>query len=82
LIGFDPPRLAGDLDVCGMRRLVAAQHNGRPAHSFRSDQSDLDLGFVGLDGDDRGDAGIHEIDGVDPPVWPFDLVSDRDRKGR
>ena len=63
-----------------MRRLVAAQHDGRPGHSLRSDQSDFDLGFVGLDGNDRSDAGAHEIDGIDPPVRPFDLVPDRHRK--
>jgi hypothetical protein len=63
-----------------MRRLVAAQHHGRPGHSLRPDQSDFDLGLIGLDGNDRGDTGLHEIDGIDPPIGSFDLVSHGDRK--
>jgi hypothetical protein len=64
-----------------MRRLIAAQHDCRAGHALVPDQSDLDLRLVCLDGDDRGESGVHEIDCIDPPVRPFDLVPDRHGKG-
>jgi hypothetical protein len=51
----------GDLDVGGMWRLVATQHHRYPAHALPANEADFYTRLVGLDGDDRGDAVLHEI---------------------
>ena len=51
-IGGDPLPFTGDLDVGGMRRLIAAEHYGDPAHALAANEADFYTRLVGLDGDD------------------------------
>ena len=44
-----------------MGRLIAAKHYGDPAHALAANEADFYTRLVGLDGDDRGDAALHEI---------------------
>jgi hypothetical protein len=75
-IGRDPLRFSGNLNVGRMRRLVAAQHNRCAGHPLAADETHVDLCFVGLNGDDRGDAGFHETDRFDPAVGALDVSFD------
>jgi hypothetical protein len=52
-----------------MRRLVTAEHDGNPAHSFAADQAHFYARLVGLDSDDRGNTGLREIHSFDPSIW-------------
>jgi hypothetical protein len=54
-----------------MRRLIATQHYGHPAHALAADEADFHPRLVGLDGDDRGDAGLHEIYSFNPLIGLF-----------
>jgi hypothetical protein len=69
--GGDPLPFTGDLDVDGMWRLIAAKHYGDPAHALAANEADFYPRLVGLDGDDRGDAALHEIYSFDPSIGSF-----------
>ena len=60
-----------------MRRLVAAEYNCDPAHPLATDEADFYARLVGLDGDDRGDAGLHEIDSFDLSVGSLHVFEER-----
>ena len=61
------------------RRLIAAQHHGYPAHPLAANETNFDPRLVGLDGDDRCDAGLHEIDRFDPSIGSFQVFEKRHR---
>ena len=42
-----------------MRGMITTQHHGGPSHSLITNETHLDLRLVRLDGDDRGNAGLH-----------------------
>ena len=44
-----------------LHRLVATQHDGDPTHPLAADEAHFYARLVGLDGDNRGDAGLKEI---------------------
>ena len=54
-----------------MRRLIAAEHYGDPAHPLAANEADFYTRLVGLDGDDRGDAVLHEIYSFNPSIGSF-----------
>ena len=68
--------LAGSLDVGVVRRLFAAQHDGRSAHSLAADEADFDALVAIVDRNHRRESGLHEEDRRNRPVWPLKVAFD------
>jgi hypothetical protein len=67
--------LSGRLNIGRMGRAVIAEHDGQTRHALAANQSDLDLLSVGLNCNDGCESLLGEINGVDSPVRPFEMLS-------
>jgi len=56
---------------------VVTEQNRQPSHALPSNQPDFSLDLFGLDGNHGREAGINEIDVIDPLVRRFKYLVDR-----
>jgi hypothetical protein len=66
----DALRASCSLHVGLMRGAIMAQ-SGQTGHAFPTDNADLDAALARTVGDHRGEATLHEVDGVDPGIDRF-----------